>query len=54
MVESVSVYCEAVIPFSNTCYINFVLQKAKTIALKQIKRQAFHTEKEAVVCFLLC
>ena len=52
--KTVGVYCEAVTPFSNTCYINFVLQKAKTIALKQIKRQAFNTEKEAVVCFLLC
>ena len=52
--ETVSVCCEAVTPFSNTCYINFVLQKAKTKALKQIKRQAFNTEKEAVGCFLLC
>ena len=52
--ENVSVYCEAVTPFSNTCYINSVLQKAKTIALKQIKRQAFNIEEEAVVCFLLC
>lgn len=44
LVETASVYCEAVTPFLTTCFLNFVLQKAKTIALIQIKRQAFNKE----------
>jgi len=50
-VETVSVCCEAVTPFSNTCYINFVLQKPKTKALKQIKGKPLTQRKKQLGVF---